>query len=531
MNKIVDVRNLNVSFPGTAPVVHNLSFNIQKGEVFGIVGESGSGKSITALSLFRLLPDNAIISDKSEIIFDGKNILAMSETELCKIRGLRAGFVFQEPSVSMNPIKTIRKQISAPIILHNFDNLRGKKKEIDNYIEHLLRLVGFPEGRDRLDAYPHQLSGGQKQRITIAMALACRPDIIIADEPTTALDVTVQEEILHNLKELQERMKMTLLLISHNLEVISKMANRIAVMRDGTIIESGVTESIVSAPQHPYTKHLWAARDFHMQKKNATRNPLLLEVKDLCVDIKSYHGFFPNVKNIVSDISFDVKKTQTVGIVGESGSGKTTIALAILRMIKSQGQIIFEKQDLNKMSMAKIRPLRSNIQMVFQDPYSSLNPRMSVSEILREGLMAHKLVSTKAEAEEAAKMALCDVGLSADSINRYPHEFSGGQRQRIAIARAIALNPRLILLDEPTSSLDLTVQEEIVELLISLQNRLDISYIFITHDLRLIQKISHSVIVMSHGKIIEAGSTSNIFTHPQQEYTKCLINAAYLRNV
>ena len=554
-DKLLEIQNLNIAFVEETKrkeVVKNSSFFLEKGSSLAIVGESGSGKSVTALSILKLLPTAAKISSKSKIIFKNRNLLELSLPELRKVRGRDIGFVFQEPLTSLNPLHTIFKQITAPLCLHGgmrtMRTLKGKDALKSNVID-LLKMVGFPEGKDRLNAYPHELSGGQRQRVMMAMALACEPELLIADEPTTALDVTLQAELLHTLKEIQQQKKMGLILISHNLEVVEKIAHSVVIMKNGEIFEKGSTAHIILQPKHTYTRRLWESQPsgYIESKSEKSRenqdNPdvPLLCVKNLTVKIENKKGFFSSEeKNLLQNVEFELYSGETLGIVGESGSGKTTLAMALLRLMPSSGEISFfekfqEKQTrkirLDLLSTRKMRKMRAKLQLVFQDPFGSLNPRMLIGEIIGEGLWVHRMVRTKAEAKTIISKALKDVGLEENARFYYPHEFSGGQRQRIAIARALVLRPHIILLDEPTSSLDLTVQAEIMALLKALQQEYQLSFLFISHDLRVVKAMSHRTLVMYQGKIVEIGKTKEIFSNPQHFYTKKLIEASYMLKV
>lgn len=507
--------------------VQQISFDIATGETVALVGESGSGKSVTAHAILRLLPYPKAYHPTGHIFFEGRNLLTETPEALQEVRGGRIGIIFQEPMVSLNPLHTIKRQIEETLILHENLNESSRKKRV---LE-LLDLVGFEEGKRRLTAYPHQLSGGQRQRVMIAMALACSPCLLIADEPTTALDVTLQAEILTRLKEIQKQTRMALLLITHNLGLVEKMADRVLVMSQGKIVESGLKETILKAPQHPYTKKLLASEPTGAPAPIGLNAPLLLEGRNISVSFdapSSLRFFFKprKQKTVVNNISFKVYQGETLGIVGESGSGKTTLALAILRLLEAKGTLFFKGKNIAEFKKKRSKDLCQYLQIVFQDPFGSLNPRLSVEQIIAEGLKVHHLVPNLTEQDKRVAQVLRDVGLNPDDRYRYPHEFSGGQRQRIAIARALILNPALIILDEPTSALDLSIQAEILALLKNLQEKYAFSYLFISHDLKVVRSISHRVMVMRKGKIIEQGPTETIFNSPQHTYTKSLIAAA-----
>ena len=532
MNNILKINNLSVSFNvdnNIVNAVRNVSLNIKKGEALGIVGESGSGKSVTALSILKLLPYPKASHPSGEIFYNNKNILKSSEKELQKIRGNNISMIFQEPMTSLNPLHTIRKQITEVLFLHK----KMSKEKAENKALELLNLVGFSDGINRLNDYPHQLSGGQKQRVMIAMALANEPDLLIADEPTTALDVTIQAQILNLLKDLQSKLKMSLIIITHDLTIVKNITDRVIVMTNGQIVESGKTKLIFSKPKHKYTKKLLSSEPKGNPIKIKKRKPLL-STKELKVWYPIKKGFLRNVSGYikaVDKVNINVFEGQTLGIVGESGSGKTTIGMAILRLIKSNGEINFFKKNkslnINNFNFKKMRPLRSDIQIVFQDPFGSLSPRLSIKEIIGEGLEIHKKNLNKIDRDKLILNTLRKVELDHSILNRYPHEFSGGQRQRIAIARAIVLKPRFLILDEPTSALDLSVQSQIIDLLKKLQKENNLGYIFISHDLRVVKSLAHELIVLKNGKIIESGNSNQIFRKPKQKYTKQLISAAF----
>lgn len=528
------VHDLSVRFKGTGPyfdAVKNISFDLEKGQALALVGESGSGKSVTALSLMQLLPYPLATHPSGSIILDGQEVIGLKERDLRLLRGNKMSMIFQEPLSSLNPLHTVSKQIEEVIRLHNpeFDNNHIKQRVFE-----LLDMVGISFIKQRSRAYPHELSGGQRQRIMIAMALANTPDLLIADEPTTALDVTIQAQILELLSELRTQLNMALILISHDLKVVEKMCDHVCVMQHGNIVEQGKKTSLFSNPEHEYTKSLLASEPRKLaQWKESEQQKTLLSVRNLNVRFPVRKNFFGKVlQNVhaVNDVSFELRAQNTLGVVGESGSGKTTLGLALLRLIKSQGAIRFNDQDVSELKGERLKHLRAQMQIVFQDPYGSLSPRMSVGEIIGEGLKIHFPDSSKDEQEEKIIAALHDVRLSPDWRHRYPHEFSGGQRQRIAIARALILRPRLIILDEPTSALDVSVQAQIVELLQDLQVGHHLSYVFISHDLRVVRALSHEILVMKDGKMVEFGTADQIFNQPRQDYTQKLISAAlYLK--
>ncbi|MES2820315.1 MAG: ABC transporter ATP-binding protein [Pseudomonadota bacterium] len=528
---LIEVRDLAVEFTMGDQVVRaveGVSFDIRKGETLALVGESGSGKSVTAHSILRLLPYPLARHPSGSIHYAGQDLLKLDTEALRRIRGNRIAMVFQEPMTSLNPLHSIEKQINEVLTLHK--GLSGKaatRRTLE-----LLELVGIPEPHTRLKAYPHELSGGQRQRVVIAMALANEPELLIADEPTTALDVTVQLKILELLKELQARLGMSLLLISHDLNLVRRIAQRICVMQHGRIVEQASCTELFRAPQHPYTQELIGAEPSGDPVDNPI-GPPLLEVDDLKVWFPIKKGLLRRTVDhvkAVDGIDFSLLQGQTLGIVGESGCGKSTLGMAILRLLGSQGAIRFQGQTLNGLSQQAIRPLRRQMQVVFQDPFGSLSPRMSVGQIVGEGLDIHK-IGTAAEQEQAIIDALVEVGLDPDTRHRYPHEFSGGQRQRIAIARALVLKPALILLDEPTSALDRTVQRQVVELLRHLQAKYNLTYLFISHDLAVVRALSHQLMVIKQGKVVEQGPAEGIFAAPQHPYTRQLLEAAFMAPV
>jgi len=527
---LLELRDLSVNFamPGqTVAAVKGVSFALDKGETVALVGESGSGKSVTALSILQLLPyPPASHGPGSSIVFDGQELVGATEKVLQRIRGDRIAMVFQEPMTSLNPLHTIEKQIAETLLLHK--GLRGQQARARTV--ELLKLVGLAEAESRLDAYPHQLSGGQRQRVMIAMALANEPDILIADEPTTALDVTIQAQILKLLKDLQRRFGMALLLITHDLTIVRKMADRVLMMTQGAIVEQGATRDIFEHPQHPYTKHLLAAMPHGQPAAKTPRPPVLLETEDLRVWFPVKTGLWRRTSGhikAVDGVDLSLREGETLGVVGESGSGKTTLGLALLRLQESQGVIRYGGRDIAALGSGAMRPLRRELQIVFQDPFASLSPRLSLAQIVEEGLKVHRLGGDAAGRRKLIEQSLAELGLDPASADRYPHEFSGGQRQRIALARVMVLKPRLIVLDEPTSALDMSVQTQIVELLRELQQRHGISYLFISHDLRVVRALAHEVLVLKDGKAVERGPAKQIFDAPLQPYTKALMTAAF----
>lgn len=528
---LIEVRDLSVEFvSGEHPhrVVKGISFDIKRGETLALVGESGSGKSVTAHSILRLLPYPLARHPTGSILYGGQDLLSLDEKKLRHVRGNRIAMIFQEPMTSLNPLHSIEKQINEVLGIHK--GLTGKQATARTL--ELLELVGIPEPHKRLKALPHELSGGQRQRVMIAMALANEPELLIADEPTTALDVTVQLKILDLLKDLQARLGMSLLLITHDLNLVRRIAHRVCVMQQGLIVEQASCEQLFRSPQHPYTQELLNAEPSG-DPAHTVAGPTLLEVEYLKVWFPIKKGLMRKTVDYVKavdGINFSLRQGQTLGIVGESGSGKSTLGLAILRLIASKGLIRFEDKRLDCMSAQEVRPLRREMQVVFQDPFGSLSPRMSVSEIVGEGLRIHRM-GTAEEQEIAIIEALREVGLDPETRHRYPHEFSGGQRQRIAIARALVLKPALILLDEPTSALDRTVQRQVVELLRSLQVKYNLTYLFISHDLAVVKALSHQLMVVKHGQVVEQGDAQSIFASPQHPYTQQLLEAAYLAPV
>ena len=501
-------------------VVDAISFDINEQETVALVGESGSGKSVTALSILRLLSKERVIYPSGDIIFEDKSLLHASEKELRKIRGNEISMIFQEPMVSLNPLHTVEKQLYEVLSLHRGMRRNVARGEILQYLDR----VGIKDPKSKLASYPHQLSGGERQRVMIAMAILTHPKLLIADEPTTALDVSVQGQIIELLKELKKELNMSMLFISHNLGIVKKLADKVAVMQDGQIVEFNNKQRIFLRPQHEYTQTLLNSQPSGEPVPLPDTPGILLNVNHLNVEVVTQKRLFSSKKKkIVDNIGFAVHQGETVGIVGESGSGKSTTALAILRLIKSKGDILFDSHPIQNLSGKKLLPFRSRIQVVFQDPFSSLNPRFNVEQIISEGLMTHKKL-TKAEREQAVIDIMLEVGLDPEMRFRYPNEFSGGQRQRIAIARALILQPELLILDEPTSSLDHTIQKQIINLLKSLQEKHHLSYLFISHDLALVYSICHQIVVMKDGKIVEQGSREKVFYTPESEYTKVLLS-------
>lgn len=526
MSKILSVENLHVSFgqgPREVKAVRGVSFDIDAGRTHALVGESGSGKSVSSLSIMRLLPYPTAWHPSGNIDFDGQELVGAPEALMRSIRGNRIAMIFQEPLNSLNPLHSIEKQISEVLFVHKHMT-QGQAR--DRVVE-LLELVGLKSATERLHALPHEFSGGQQQRIMIAMALANEPEILIADEPTTALDVTVQAQILALLKELQEKLGMAMLLITHDLGIVRRMADTVSVMNDGQVVESGDAKEVFENPQHEYTQHLLSAEP-KGRPDAAPAGDSILKGEDVRVWFPIKRGVLRRTIGhikAVDGISVDIRAGHTVGIVGESGSGKSTLGRALIRLEHATGHIAFNGQSLEGLDWKALRPLRREMQIVFQDPFGSLSPRMSISQIIEEGLIIHGL-GTPEERQKQVIEALEEVGLDASMRDRYPHEFSGGQRQRIAIARALALKPKFIVLDEPTSALDMSVQAQIVELLRGLQKKYDLAYMFISHDLKVVRALAHDVVVMKDGQVVEQGPSDQIFDAPQQPYTKALLAAA-----
>lgn len=525
MSALLQVDNLRVSFRQdgkTSMAVKGVSFTVDRGETVALVGESGSGKSVTALSTVSLLGDSATV--EGSVLYDGQEMIGADAQRLMDVRGNDISFIFQEPMTSLNPLHTIEKQLAESLALHQ--GLAGAAARAR--ILELLDKVGIRDAEDRLGAYPHQLSGGQRQRIMIAMALANKPDILIADEPTTALDVTIQAQILDLLGELKSSEGMGLLFITHDLNIVRRIADRVCVMKDGEIVETGRTAEIFDNPQHPYTQMLLAAEPTGQPDEVPDDAEELIRTDDLKVWFPIQRGLLKRTVGhikAVNPASIAVRAGETLGIVGESGSGKTTMALAIMRLIASQGGVFFHGDDLRKYSTKDLRRLRKDMQIVFQDPFGSLSPRMTCAQIIAEGVAIHDIEPNRNPRDLVADI-MTEVGLDPAAMDRYPHEFSGGQRQRIAIARAMVLRPRLVVLDEPTSALDMTVQVQIVDLLRDLQRRYGLAYLFISHDLNVVRAMSHKVVVMKQGDVVEAGTVEDIFVNPQHEYTRTLLAAA-----
>ncbi|MCK0207456.1 ABC transporter ATP-binding protein [Starkeya koreensis] len=526
---LLSVQDLSVAFTQggrTSVAVDRVSFEVHRGETVALVGESGSGKSVTALSVLKLLQYPAASHPSGAIVFNGENLLALPEHEIRRVRGNDITMVFQEPMTSLNPLHTVEQQVAEILFLHR--GMRGPAARA-RVIE-LLTEVGIPEPETRLGSYPHQLSGGQRQRVMIAMALANEPKLLIADEPTTALDVTVQAQILTLLKDLQRRLGMAMLFITHDLGIVRRIADRVCVMNHGKIVEAGPVADIFARPEHPYTKALIAAQPRGNPAPPHPEAPVVLEAKDLKVWFPIKAGVLrKTVGHIkaVDGISVEIRRGETLGVVGESGSGKTTLGLALLRLISSDGPIVFMGRQIDVLNFKQMRGQRREMQVVFQDPFGSLSPRMSVSDIIGEGLRVHQPGLSDEEREARVIAALNDVGLDPEARHRYPHEFSGGQRQRIAIARAIVLEPSFVVLDEPTSALDMIVQAQIVDLLRDLQNKRGLTYLFISHDLRVVAALASQVMVMKGGVVVEKGPASELFAAPKTDYTRALFAAAF----
>ena len=526
MTALLDVQNLNVGFRQdgvVTPAVRGVSFTVNRGEVVALVGESGSGKSVSALSTVSLLGDSAQVM--GSVKYDGQELIGADERRLRQVRGNDISFIFQEPMSSLNPLHTIEKQLTESLALHQGiigAQARGRVLE-------LLEKVGIRDAETRLSSYAHQLSGGQRQRVMIAMALANKPDILIADEPTTALDVTIQAQILDLLKELKDAEGMGLLFITHDLAIVRRIADRVFVMQQGEVVESGPTAELFANPQHPYTIKLLSAEPNGQPEPVAENAPVVVETDKLKIWFPIHGGMLRRTIGHIKAVnasSLSVRAGETLGIVGESGSGKTTMALAIMRLIASEGGITYKGQDIRSWSTKQLRHLRKDMQIVFQDPYGSLSPRMTCAQIISEGLKIHNVDTDRNQRYLVAEVML-ETGLDPATMDRYPHEFSGGQRQRIAIARAMVLRPKLLVLDEPTSALDMTVQVQIVELLRGLQKKYGLAYLFISHDLKVIRAMSHKVIVMKQGDVVEQGTADDLFENPQTEYTRQLLQATH----
>jgi microcin C transport system ATP-binding protein len=532
---LLDVKNLSVAFrrgptsnrPAVDTVVEDVSFNIYPGETLAIVGESGSGKSVTAHSIMKLLPYPMAFHPQGTIIFEGEDLVQYPSEQMQRIRGFKIGMIFQEPMTALNPLHTIGKQLGEALKLHA-PTLR--KHELKEKTIAMLHKVQIDQPERRISSYPHELSGGQRQRVMIAMALAHEPRLLIADEPTAALDVTVQREILTLLKDLQHEMGMAILLITHDLGVVRHMANRIAVMHQGKLIEEQPCEDLFNHPQEDYTRMLLDSEPHHEAPAVVGGKKILLRTKELSVSFplnKPLFGKPTRFLHAVKPINIEVSAGSTLGIVGESGSGKTTLALAILKLISSKGEIHYGQVPLHRLNERKVRPLRKEIQVVFQDPFASLSPRLPISDIIAEGLLVHTKQNNE-EREQAVVKVMEEVGLDPEDRHRYPHEFSGGQRQRVAIARALILNPKIVILDEPTSALDRIVQIQVIDLLQKLQANRGLTYLFISHDLKMVKALSHQVIVMKQGQVLEQGNTQDVLNAPQHEYTQSLLDASFL---
>ncbi|WP_262516342.1 ABC transporter ATP-binding protein [Agrobacterium tumefaciens] len=526
---LLSVRDLSVAFHqggATSVAVDHVSFDLMPGEVVALVGESGSGKSVTANSILKLLPYPAASHPSGKILFDGKDMLTLPERALRAVRGNDITMIFQEPMTSLNPLHTIERQIGEILELHQaITGADARARTLE-----LLLQVGIREPEKRLKAYPHELSGGQRQRVMIAMALANRPKLLIADEPTTALDVTVQAQILELLSGLKTKHGMSMLFITHDLGIVRKFADRVCVMTKGKIVETGTVEQVFTDPQHAYTRHLLAAEPKGEPPHSDASKPVVMQGDDIKVWFPIKAGLMRRVVDhvkAVDGIDITLRAGQTVGVVGESGSGKTTLGLALSRLIASKGRISFIGQSIDHYSYEMMKPLRNRLQVVFQDPYGSLSPRMSVGEIVAEGLKVHERSLSADERDTRVATALEEVGLDPATRWRYPHEFSGGQRQRIAIARAMVLKPRFVMLDEPTSALDMSVQAQVVDLLRDLQAKHELAYLFISHDLKVVKALANDLIVMRHGKVVESGPAAEIFANPQQDYTRALLAAAF----
>ncbi|MDH5298064.1 MAG: ABC transporter ATP-binding protein [Desulfobulbaceae bacterium] len=525
---LLELNDLSVSFntdDGTEQVLEGVSFAMEAGETMALVGESGSGKSVTALSILRLLETVAAVNTSGRILFEGQELLTLTEPAMRRIRGNRIAMIFQEPMTSMNPVYTVGDQLMEPLMVHQgLARDKAKQRAME-----LLHRTGIPDPGERLASFPHQLSGGQRQRVMIAMALACRPKLLIADEPTTALDVTIQAQILELIKDVQQELGMAVLLITHDLNMVRKIADRVNIMCQGSIVEHGDTAQVMEKPSHPYTVKLLDS----VPKGEAVpkgERPVVLQVRDLKCHFPIKKGFLKRTVGTVravDGVDLIVREGTTCGIVGESGSGKTTLGMAILRLTGCRGDIVYQGRDLLACSRRELRPLRKELQVVFQDPFSSLSPRLTVEQIIAEGLKVHNIGADRRERRRIVEETLMEVGLEPGMADRYPHEFSGGQRQRIAIARAVALRPRLVVLDEPTSALDMTVQAQIIALLKRLQESHRMTYLFISHDLRTVRALADDIAVMQNGRVVEAGPAHDLFANPQHPYTRALFAAAF----
>jgi len=537
MAPLLTIDNFSLTFldaeGNRSPVLDTINLRIEEGETHALVGESGSGKSVTALSILRLLEETNQVVSSGAIVFENRELTALNKRDIRAIRGNRIAMIFQEPMTSLNPVYTIGNQLMEPLLLHQ----SLSKTEAHDRALQLLERTGIDNPEYRINCYPHQLSGGQRQRVIIAMALACRPKLLIADEPTTALDVTIQDQILHLIRDIQAEYGMSVLLITHDLPMVRKIADTVSIMHGGRIVEQGTVTDIFTHPQEDYTRHLLASVPKGVQ---ATRpgGPTLIELKEISCSFtmqSKWSGLFKRTKTVikaVDEVSLSLNQGTTLGLVGESGSGKSTLALCLLGLTRYDGKVFYFSNTatchcLSDLSNSQFRPLRKELQIVFQDPFSSLSPRMTIEQIIAEGLQVHGLGGTKEERQTLVEQALRDVELDPALAGRFPHEFSGGQRQRIAIARAVILRPKLLILDEPTSALDMTIQKQILELLKDLQDRYQLTYIFITHDLRTVRSLADQLAVMRHGRIVESGPAAAIFADPQQEYTRRLFDAAF----
>ncbi|WP_413204277.1 ABC transporter ATP-binding protein [Rhodospirillum sp. A1_3_36] len=525
---LLSIERLSVRFgtgPGAVDAVRGVSLTINRGETLALVGESGSGKSVTALSILRLLPETVASHPSGAIRLEGENLLTAPPRRLRQVRGDRVAMIFQEPMTSLNPLHSIERQVGEILTLHK--GLDGKARRAR--VVELLSLVGLPDPDKRLAALPHELSGGQRQRVMIAMALANEPDLLIADEPTTALDVTIQAQILALLGDLQKRFGMAVLFITHDLSVVRRIADRVAVMQNGLVVETNETAALFTDPQHAYTKKLLGSQPRGRAAPVPADAREILSCEDIRIWFPIKKGLFKRTVDhvkAVDGVTLSLRAGETLGVVGESGSGKTTLGLGLLRLTGSEGPILFDGQRIDGLPSSATRPLRRRIQVVFQDPYGSLSPRLSIGEIVGEGLEVHGIAKDRAERRTLVSRALEEVGLDPETQDRYPHEFSGGQRQRVAIARALVLKPEVIVLDEPTSALDVTVQAQIVDLLRDLQLRHGLAYLFISHDLRVVRALATQILVMKNGKVVESGPAEAVFTAPQAPYTQALLSAA-----
>jgi microcin C transport system ATP-binding protein len=523
MTALLSIRDLTIRF-GANEATRRIGFDIAPGETVALVGESGSGKSVTALSVLRLLPPTAQVS--GQILFKGQDLATAPDAELRAVRGNDISMIFQEPMSSLNPVHTVEQQIGEVLAIHRGLRATAARQRI---LE-LLNAVGIPDPESRLGAYPHQLSGGQRQRVMIAMALANEPDLLIADEPTTALDVTVQAQILALLKDLQRRLGMAMLFITHDLTIVRRIADRVCVMTEGEIVETGKVEAVFADPQHAYTSHLLAAESRGTPPASDPAAPAVVEVADLKVWFPVKRGIFRRTVGhikAVDGVDLSIRRGETLGVVGESGSGKSTLGYAVLRLLPSEGRIVVLGNEVQSRSWKAMRPLRADMQIVFQDPYGSLSPRLSVDRIIGEGLAVHAPGISAGERDARVVKALEEVGLAPETRFRYPHEFSGGQRQRIAIARAMVLEPKFVVLDEPTSALDVSIQAQVVDLLRDIQQRRGLTYLFISHDLKVVRALASQLVVMRNGRIVESGPAADIFAAPQSDYTKALMAAAF----